>query len=149
MGIEPASSAWDGPVSPARIPARIPGTWQSAVSGGGGSRSPARRVGHRQEQPERTRDELQRVRDALTDAGVTGVEDFGRFLNNTASFRPSRFDERAVSVAISICPVTANAVPDCGQDDCPLADGSLRSVRAAAGVSVRGIKSFCSLSAGS
>jgi hypothetical protein len=92
-GIEPASSAWDGPVSPARIP----GTWQSAASGGGGSRSPARRVVNRQEHSGRTRDEWQRVREALTDAGVTGVEDFGRFVNNTAFFRPSLFDERAAA----------------------------------------------------
>ena len=33
--------------------------------------------------------------DALTEAGVGGVEDFGRFVKNTAYFAPSAFDERA------------------------------------------------------
>lgn len=39
--------------------------------------------------------DLGRIRSALTDAGVPGVEDLGRFVNNTEYFPPSRFDERA------------------------------------------------------
>jgi hypothetical protein len=40
-------------------------------------------------------DDSTRVREALGDAGVDGVEDFGRFVNNTEYFPPSRFDERS------------------------------------------------------
>lgn len=42
-------------------------------------------------------DEWQVVRDALTNAGVDGVEDFGRFVNNPTYFAPSTFDERAAA----------------------------------------------------
>ena len=35
-------------------------------------------------------DEWDRVRQALREAGARGVEDFGRFINNTKYFEPSR-----------------------------------------------------------
>jgi hypothetical protein len=40
-------------------------------------------------------DDTTRVRQTLSEAGVEGVEDFGRFVNNTKYFAPSTFDERA------------------------------------------------------
>lgn len=42
-------------------------------------------------------DDRQRVRNELIDAGVRGVDDFGRFVNNTKYFEPSRFDEVAAA----------------------------------------------------
>lgn len=40
-------------------------------------------------------DDTTRVRQTLREAGIEGVEDFGRFVNNTKYFAPSTFDERA------------------------------------------------------
>lgn len=40
-------------------------------------------------------DDAGRLRRELRAAGVTGVEDFGRFVSNVAVLRPSAFDERA------------------------------------------------------
>ena len=37
------------------------------------------------------------MRDALAAAGVVGVQDFGRFVNNTQYFAPAKFDERAAA----------------------------------------------------
>jgi HEAT repeat protein len=42
-------------------------------------------------------DEWQMVRDSLAKAGVQGVEDFGKFVNNTQYFAPSRLDEQAAA----------------------------------------------------
>jgi hypothetical protein len=46
------------------------------------------------------------VCDALRSAGVAGVDDFGRFVNNTKYFAPSRFDDRAAM------PVLLGLLPD-------------------------------------
>jgi hypothetical protein len=42
-------------------------------------------------------DEWQVVRDSLAKAGVQGVEDFGKFVNNTKYFAPARLDEQAAA----------------------------------------------------
>jgi HEAT repeat protein len=42
-----------------------------------------------------TSGDFDRVRSLLRAQGVTGVDDFGYFANNTEYFRPSSFDERA------------------------------------------------------
>lgn len=50
-------------------------------------------------------DEWDRVRQALHEAGVRGVEDFGRFVNNTKYFEPSRLDEaEAAPVFLRLLP---------------------------------------------
>lgn len=50
-------------------------------------------------------DEWDRVRQALREAGVRGVEDFGRFVNNTKYFEPSRLDEaEAAPVLLRLLP---------------------------------------------
>ena len=50
-------------------------------------------------------DDWQRIQDALRAAGVEGVEDFGRFVNDTHHFEPSQFDERAaMPVLLSVLP---------------------------------------------
>jgi hypothetical protein len=41
--------------------------------------------------------EIERLRAALTDAGVAGAGDFGRFVNHTRRSRPSAFDARAAT----------------------------------------------------
>jgi hypothetical protein len=41
--------------------------------------------------------ERERVCEALRSAGVAGVDDFGRFVNNTNYFAPSRFDDDAAT----------------------------------------------------
>jgi len=41
------------------------------------------------------RTDLERIRSALTAEGVSGVEDFGHFVNDTRHLSPSTFDERA------------------------------------------------------
>jgi hypothetical protein len=46
------------------------------------------------------------VCDALRSAGVTGVDDFGRFVNDTTYFAPSRFDADAAT------PVLVRLLPD-------------------------------------
>lgn len=46
-------------------------------------------------QPLRVLDDRQRIVNELIDAGVTGVDDFGRFVNNSKYFEPSRFDNVA------------------------------------------------------
>lgn len=54
-------------------------------------------------------DEWQIVRDALLAAGVRGVEDLGRFVNNTEFFAPSRLDERAAApVLLELLPELTN-----------------------------------------
>lgn len=53
-------------------------------------------------------DDWDRVRAALHEAGVPGAEDFGRFVNNTVYFAPSRFDEKAAA------PVLLALLPDLG-----------------------------------
>ena len=50
-------------------------------------------------------DERARLKEALRHHGVAGVEDFGRFVNNTEHFAPSEFDERAAM------PVLLDALP--------------------------------------
>ena len=51
-------------------------------------------------------DEWQLVRDALANAGVSGIEDFGRFVNNTTYFTPSTFDEQAAApVLVALLPM--------------------------------------------
>jgi hypothetical protein len=52
-----------------------------------------------------TDDEWAALRAALTEAGVTGVDDLGRFVSNTEFFRPSQFDEKAAM------PVLLEALP--------------------------------------
>jgi hypothetical protein len=42
-------------------------------------------------------DEWQLARDALAGAGVNGVEDLGRFVNDVTYLQPSMFDERAAA----------------------------------------------------
>ena len=42
-------------------------------------------------------EEWEQVRGALRDAGVSGVEDLGRFVNKTQYFEPSRLDEAAAA----------------------------------------------------
>ncbi len=42
-------------------------------------------------------EEWEQVRDALREAGVAGVEDLGRFVNNTEYFEPSHLDEAAAA----------------------------------------------------
>ncbi|MGE0819800.1 MAG: hypothetical protein AB7O74_14180 [Candidatus Nanopelagicales bacterium] len=50
-------------------------------------------------------DDWLRVQEALTAAGVEGVEDFGRFVNDPRHFEPSRFDERAaMPVLLAVLP---------------------------------------------
>jgi hypothetical protein len=50
-------------------------------------------------------DDTTRVRQALSNAGVEGVEDFSRFVNNTDYFAPSKFDERsAMPVLLTLLP---------------------------------------------
>ena len=50
-------------------------------------------------------DDTTRVRQALSNAGVEGVEDFSRFVNNTDYFAPSKFDERAaMPVLLALLP---------------------------------------------
>ena len=45
------------------------------------------------------------VRDALLDADIAGIEDFGLFVNNTKYFEPSGFDERsAAPVLLELLP---------------------------------------------
>jgi hypothetical protein len=51
-------------------------------------------------------DEWQVVRHALRVAGVEGIEDLGRFVNNTEFLRPSRLDERAAA------PVLLDLLPE-------------------------------------
>jgi hypothetical protein len=46
-------------------------------------------------QDRRVVDEWQLARDSLAAAGVNGVEDLGRFVNDVTHLRPSMFDERA------------------------------------------------------
>jgi hypothetical protein len=132
-GIEPASSVWEGPVSPEGSPAA-----GGSASGGGGSRGTAGPVAHGGEHAGRMTDEWQRVRDALSDAGVTGVEGFGRFVNNTAFFRPSRFDERAAArtlltllPALQTPPVVRSVACHLGRPWLRDLDGAYGVVRAA------------------
>ena len=55
-------------------------------------------------------DEWQAARQALSVAGVAGVEDLGRFVNNTEHFAPSQFDERAaMPVLLDILPTATDA----------------------------------------
>src|SRR5580658_9201702 len=50
-------------------------------------------------------DDTTRVRQALSNAGIEGVGDFGRFVNNTDFFVPSEFDERsAMPVLLTLLP---------------------------------------------
>jgi hypothetical protein len=50
-------------------------------------------------------DDAARVRQSLSQAGVQGVEDFGRFVNDTEHFAPSQFDERsAMPVLLVLLP---------------------------------------------
>lgn len=54
-------------------------------------------------------DEWERVRAALREAGVAGVEDLGRFVNNTKYFEPSRLDEAAAApVLLRLLPELEN-----------------------------------------
>ncbi len=48
-------------------------------------------------------DDWRRVRNALTDAGVAGTADLGRFVSNPQHFRPSEFDERAAMPILLAC----------------------------------------------
>jgi hypothetical protein len=50
-------------------------------------------------------DDTTRVCQALSDAAVEGVEDFGRFVNNTEYFAPSKFGERsAMPILLALLP---------------------------------------------
>lgn len=50
-------------------------------------------------------DDFARLRQALSDHGVKGAEDFGYFVNNTTHFRPSSLDERAaMPVLLTLLP---------------------------------------------
>ena len=51
-------------------------------------------------------DEWERLRARLADAGVSGVEDLGRFVSNPEFFGQSRFDERAAM------PILVEALPE-------------------------------------
>ena len=42
-----------------------------------------------------TDDERAALKRALTETGVKGADDLGRFVSNTEFFRPSEFDEKA------------------------------------------------------
>ena len=53
----------------------------------------------------RVTDEWELVRRALGDAGVSGVQDFGRFVNNTEYFEPARLDAVAAGpVLLALLP---------------------------------------------
>ncbi|HEY6278561.1 MAG TPA: HEAT repeat domain-containing protein [Streptosporangiaceae bacterium] len=53
--------------------------------------------------------EIQHLRSALTDAGVAGAGDFGRFVNDTSRFGPSAFDARAaMPVLVRMLPSLAD-----------------------------------------
>lgn len=55
-------------------------------------------------------DEWHVVAEALSTAGVAGVEDLGRFANNTQYFEPSKLDERAAApVLLGLLPSLQSA----------------------------------------
>lgn len=50
-------------------------------------------------------DDLTRIRNALERGGVSGIDDFGRFVNDSTYIEPSRFDERsAFPILLAIFP---------------------------------------------
>lgn len=51
-------------------------------------------------------DDWELVTSRLRESGVSGVDDFGRFVNNTKYFEPSRFDE------VAAAPVLAAILPE-------------------------------------
>lgn len=57
-------------------------------------------------QPEVVLGDRQRIINELIDAGVSGVDEFGRFVNNTKYFDPSQFDE------VAAAPVLLRLLPE-------------------------------------
>jgi hypothetical protein len=80
-------------------------------------------------------DDWQRARQLLTERGVTGADDLGRFVSNTEHLPPGRLDERAaMPVLLELLPAVPDAKPARAIVRSPAATvGPAGTFRAAAG----------------